>query len=77
MNERLGKPEFDCGSVTEAYKCGCADAKEEKKKDGDTVERSAEKTVGITVGRPLTAAEDVDLLEENTRGSRVEVVKEG
>lgn len=42
--------------------------------DGDRMERS---TVGITVGRPLTAAEDVDLLEENTRGARVEVLKEG
>lgn len=30
MNERLGKPDFDCKTVTETYKCGCADAE-----DGD------------------------------------------
>ncbi|KAL0632220.1 hypothetical protein Q9L58_008892 [Maublancomyces gigas] len=68
VNERLHKPEFDCGSVTETYKCGCADAEDE----GET-----ETTEGITQGRRLTVAEGVDLLEENTRGARVEVQKEG
>lgn len=28
MNERLGKPDFDCKTVTETYKCGCADTEE-------------------------------------------------
>ena len=26
VNDRLRKPLFDCGTVSEAYKCGCADA---------------------------------------------------
>ncbi|KAK3816571.1 MAG: ERV/ALR sulfhydryl oxidase domain-containing protein [Benniella sp.] len=31
VNERLGKPEFDCTTLADVYKCGCADeAKEEK-----------------------------------------------
>ncbi|KAI7826946.1 ERV/ALR sulfhydryl oxidase domain-containing protein [Gamsiella multidivaricata] len=25
VNERLGKPEFDCGTLEDVYKCGCAD----------------------------------------------------
>ncbi|KAF8428131.1 ERV/ALR sulfhydryl oxidase domain-containing protein [Tirmania nivea] len=28
VNERLGKPDFDCKTVSETYKCGCADAEE-------------------------------------------------
>ena len=28
VNERLEKPGFDCKTVTETYKCGCADAEE-------------------------------------------------
>ncbi|KAF8472793.1 ERV/ALR sulfhydryl oxidase domain-containing protein [Kalaharituber pfeilii] len=30
VNERLGKPDFDCTTVTDTYKCGCADAEEEE-----------------------------------------------
>jgi hypothetical protein len=25
VNIRLGKPEFDCSTLTDVYKCGCAD----------------------------------------------------
>ncbi|KAF9977762.1 hypothetical protein BGZ73_004986 [Actinomortierella ambigua] len=28
VNVRLGKPEFDCGTLFEVYKCGCADEPE-------------------------------------------------
>lgn len=84
VNERLRKPEFDCGSVTEAYKCGCADEGAGDEGAGDEgagvdVDEGAGAAAkeGITVGRELTPAEDVDLLEENTRGARVEVLKEG
>lgn len=89
VNERLHKPEFDCGSVTETYKCGCADADEDEA-DSETKPKPQTKpqtkpetkpeiktTEGITQGRRLTGAENVDLLEENTKGARVEVQKEG
>ncbi|KAF9395307.1 hypothetical protein BGX21_009984 [Mortierella sp. AD011] len=34
VNERLGKPEFDCGTLADVYKCGCAD---EPKDDEDII----------------------------------------
>lgn len=78
VNERLHKPAFDCGAVTEMYKCGCADADaedEEAKKAAEVTEPM--ETAGVTAGRPLTAAEGVDLLEINTRRAGVEMQKEG
>ncbi|KAG9062707.1 hypothetical protein KI688_005013 [Linnemannia hyalina] len=29
VNVRLGKPEFDCSTLADVYKCGCADEPEE------------------------------------------------
>ena len=28
MNERLGKPDFDCAHLDETYDCGCGDGDE-------------------------------------------------
>lgn len=28
VNDRLGKPEFDCATIPEAYKCGCGEEEE-------------------------------------------------
>jgi len=30
VNARLKKPEFDCSTIAEKYKCGCADADKEE-----------------------------------------------
>ncbi|KAL7272809.1 hypothetical protein RUND412_004371 [Rhizina undulata] len=70
VNERLGKQLFDCGQVTEAYKCGCADA--------DAEDEAAEK-IDVKAGkRKLVDAESgVDVLEEKVRGLGVELHKDG
>lgn len=68
---------FDCGLVTEHYKCGCAESDAEETAPKEVVVPNEVSIEGITSGRPLTAAEGVDLLEENTRGARVEVQRDG
>ncbi|KAF8543647.1 ERV/ALR sulfhydryl oxidase domain-containing protein [Trichophaea hybrida] len=75
VNERLKKKAFDCGEVTEVYKCGCAEADKEKDM------KDAKK--GIGDGKVLTAVVEEegkkkkDKLEENARkagkGKRVEI----
>ncbi|KAI1313442.1 hypothetical protein EDD11_002549 [Mortierella claussenii] len=32
VNARLGKPEFDCSTLADVYKCGCADEGKENEK---------------------------------------------
>ena len=29
VNDRLGKPQFDCAAIPEAYKCGCGEEEED------------------------------------------------
>ncbi|KAG0255037.1 hypothetical protein DFQ27_006489 [Actinomortierella ambigua] len=43
VNVRLGKPEFDCGTLFEVYKCGCAD--EPESSDGTGGGESTDKTL--------------------------------
>ncbi|KAF9163020.1 hypothetical protein DFQ26_003022 [Actinomortierella ambigua] len=44
VNVRLGKPEFDCGTLFEVYKCGCAD--EPESSGGTGGGESTDKTLG-------------------------------
>lgn len=73
VNERLGKEVFDCMTVGETYKCGCAeeDKKEKGKKEGEVVrgEKEKKEVVKKTGGS----------LEENLErsGRKIEVVREG
>ena len=73
VNERLKKKAFDCGAVTEVYKCGCADADKEK-------DMKDAKAQGVGDGKVLTAGGEggkKDKLEENAKkaapGARVEI----
>ncbi|KAF9951188.1 hypothetical protein BGZ70_001096 [Mortierella alpina] len=34
VNKRLGKPDFDCGTLEDVYKCGCADEPQEGGQEG-------------------------------------------
>ncbi|KAF9916649.1 hypothetical protein FBU30_001233 [Linnemannia zychae] len=34
VNDRLGKPEFDCSTLADVYKCGCADEPTEGEAEG-------------------------------------------
>ncbi|CAO3572533.1 unnamed protein product [Mortierella alpina] len=34
VNKRLGKPDFDCGTLEDVYKCGCADEPQEGGREG-------------------------------------------
>ncbi|KAG0204018.1 hypothetical protein BGX28_003897 [Mortierella sp. GBA30] len=40
VNVRLGKPEFDCSTLADVYKCGCADEPKQDEED-DSSARSA------------------------------------
>ncbi|CAZ85881.1 unnamed protein product [Tuber melanosporum] len=70
VNERLGKEVFDCMTVGEAYKCGCAEEDEKKGKGEEVVKGRKGKGVVKTTGSSL---------EENLEGSgrKIEVIKEG
>lgn len=65
VNERLKKPAFDCGRVTEEYKCGCADADEGDEK------------LGEAQGSGSTRGPKPDPLEENIRGKKIDIEREG
>jgi len=66
----LGKEVFDCMTVGEAYKCGCAEEDEKKGKGEEVVKGRKGKGVVKTTGSSL---------EENLEGSgrKIEVIKEG
>jgi hypothetical protein len=40
VNERLGKPEFDCLTLNETYDCGCGPEGEEAAAEGKAVKTS-------------------------------------
>ncbi|PWW75185.1 hypothetical protein C7212DRAFT_281924 [Tuber magnatum] len=61
VNQRLGKEVFDCMTVGEAYKCGCAEEDEKKKKEKEVIEPT-----GSSLEENLKGS-----------GRKVEVVKEG
>lgn len=67
VNERLGKEQFDCGSVSEVYKCGCADAEKEGGVKAADDAKTDSKAPGKMVGTKK--------LEENVRhaGAKVEM----
>ncbi|KAI5795080.1 ERV/ALR sulfhydryl oxidase domain-containing protein [Geopyxis carbonaria] len=82
VNERLGKELFDCTKVSEEYKCGCAEADEEKEKEGVKEDGKVE---GKGKGKGKGEGEEAEIkdpLERNVamskkHGARVEIQRDG
>ncbi|KEF51916.1 uncharacterized protein A1O9_11905 [Exophiala aquamarina CBS 119918] len=63
VNERKGKPIFDCANIGDFYDCGCAD--EEK----EAISAPGAKSTNIAQGLPLTHHEPVEIEKEGpTKG---------
>lgn len=63
VNERKGKPIFDCANIGDFYDCGCAD--EEK----EAISAAGAKSTSIAQGLPSTHHEPVEIEKEGpTRG---------
>lgn len=62
VNERLGKPEFDCAHLDDEYDCGCGDAPIKKVEDASS---------GGDVGAGGDKADPMDMEEEEDLGALV------
>lgn len=73
VNERLGKQQFDCASVSEVYKCGCADADAEE--DAAAPLPEGAKEGAKEGGKAPEKLAGAGVLEENVRraGDKVEI----
>ncbi len=78
VNERLGHEIFDCGKVTEHYKCGCEGAEEEDaaaRKKAEEKDKAAGKMGKKVVDGKKTEG-GMKTLEENIQGQSVVMEKE-
>lgn len=57
VNVRLGKPEFDCSTLADVYKCGCAD--EPTAEDGDNGFDAAAAAAGSSFAEGIDALADL------------------
>lgn len=69
VNERLGKPEYDCTTILEDYDCGCGD--DETLDDDTLAEKKKKTTTGTTPGTDKESREHLASIRVESSEERV------